>query len=165
MTARLTTRGIIANKEIYKQIRINNFLMRTSIRKTKKGCILWKGYKNKTGYGELRGFDKKTCLAHRFSYEYFFGKFNKKLFVCHSCDNPLCVNPDHLFLGNPKINAQDRILKNRIRIKGYKLKISQVKKIKNLIKEDISLKIIANKYSIHIATVRLIKRGKIWKNI
>lgn len=81
-------------------------------KRVKNGCWEWQKYKNEWGYGRLRHNGKKV-LAHRASYEVFKGDFDKNLLVCHSCDNPSCVNPDHLFLGTNKDNVDDCISKGR----------------------------------------------------
>lgn len=67
------------------------------------GCWLWDGPKNGNGYGKIGAY-----LAHRASYEAFFGEFDKKLCVLHSCDTPACVNPDHLSLGTQTDNMRQR---------------------------------------------------------
>lgn len=74
-------------------------------------CWIW-DTQQKHGYGQLRAFGK-LYRAHRFSYELHFGPIPEGLFVCHKCDNPPCVNPDHLFLGTAKDNIQDMIAKGR----------------------------------------------------
>lgn len=78
----------------------------------KTRCWNWTGYKTELGYGRLRLNNKKT-LAHRASYEIFVGKIPDKKLVCHKCDNPSCLNPDHLFLGTNNDNVQDRVKKGR----------------------------------------------------
>ena len=75
-------------------------------------CWLWTGYKNGSGYG-IVGRSHKTFLAHRYSYEKHNGEIPRGILVCHKCDTPACVNPDHLFLGTYKDNAQDCSIKGR----------------------------------------------------
>ncbi len=102
----------------YLEMRIDSFKRRVSKRKTKRGCILWKGAINKQGYGQtVLWLNNERIAAHRLSYIINRGEFNRKLNVCHKCDNPSCVNPDHLFLGTAKDNVQDMIKKGRRRLK------------------------------------------------
>lgn len=75
-------------------------------------CWIWKGAKIGRGYGYFRT-GKKCTHAHRFAYEYTYGAIPNELKVLHKCDNPLCVNPNHLFLGTNKDNTQDMITKGR----------------------------------------------------
>ena len=73
-------------------------------------CWLWQGSKDKNGYGYFK--DKKTYKAHRYSY--LLHKGDVGLYhVLHKCDNPSCVNPDHLFLGTNKDNMIDKVNKQR----------------------------------------------------
>lgn len=79
-----------------------------------KGCWLWTGSKNRQGYGETM-FRKRHLRANRVAYELANGPIPEGLMVLHSCDNPPCVNPDHLFLGTGTDNMQDCIRKGRTR--------------------------------------------------
>jgi HNH endonuclease len=78
----------------------------------KNKCWEWFGNRNPSGYGMI-GYLATQVLAHRVSWEVHRGKIPKGLFVLHRCDNPPCVNPNHLFVGTCKDNAQDMILKGR----------------------------------------------------
>jgi hypothetical protein len=85
-------------------------------------CWNWIGAK-RNGYGCIK-IDKKSIATHRLSYEMHKGLIPEGLFVCHSCDNPSCVNPDHLFTGTNSDNMIDAMNKYRIIIpKGIKFKI------------------------------------------
>jgi hypothetical protein len=75
------------------------------------GCWIWKGTKNKQGYGVFRT-NRKTKFVHRYLYEIFIGKLGDYL-GCHSCDTPECVSPIHVFPGTQKDNIQDSVSKGR----------------------------------------------------
>ena len=77
------------------------------------GCWEWIGGKNNIGYGMFRDGDKMRT-AHRVSYELFNNtKIPKYMCVCHTCDNPLCINPNHLWLGTRQDNYKDMVNKGR----------------------------------------------------
>lgn len=96
-------------------------------------CWNWKGTKGPGGYGKIadESGEGRHIQAHRASYIVHVGKIPKGMLVCHHCDNRLCVNPRHLFLGTVQDNNQDKVNKRR---HPRKLSESQVREIRKLAK-------------------------------
>lgn len=150
---------------------IQRFLSKFSKRKNQ--CWMWSGG-IANGYGSF-SIGKKKFSAHRISFEIFVNKdFNKTLYVCHKCDVPLCVNPDHLFLGTQQENVNDREQKGRggsKKIKGELHWNNKVTKIKVLaIRKEYNSKTIpmwelARKYNITVSAVWSIINHRTWKGI
>lgn len=85
-----------------------------SIPEPNSGCWIWEGWAGtgRSEYGRVR-VNARPLLAHRLSFAAFNGDLRSEHLVCHRCDNRLCVNPDHLFLGNHTTNALDMVRKGR----------------------------------------------------
>jgi len=151
----------------------NSILQKRFFSKFQKGsineCWNWMGCKNKKGYGYL-GICGKNIRAHRFSYELHKGAIPKGLLVCHTCDNPSCVNPKHLWLGTNFDNMRDMVLKKRTSKKHgeqhhrSKLTKQQVEEIRNLYNLHIySLREISIKFNTAFQNIWFICKGKSWK--
>lgn len=133
------------------------------------GCMEWIGSLS-YGYGNILGREKKKIiLAHRLSYEIHYGKFDESLCVCHTCDNPRCVAPEHLFLGTKKDNSDDMFAKNRNHHlageenKNAKLTIKQVNEIRNKLMDGSAASILAKEYGVSDIHIRRIKHKQSWK--
>lgn len=99
----------------YKQsngVRVPSKTLDNNVVAAENGCILWQSPRNKGGYG-LVTFEKKQMFAHRLAWQRAYGPIPEGLHVCHHCDTPACVNPNHLFIGSDADNQRDKTLKGR----------------------------------------------------
>ena len=130
------------------------------------GCHIWDGCLDRQGYGVVR-FRGKNNYSHRLIYEFAKGSIPEGVFVCHHCDTPSCMNPDHLFLGTQKDNMADCINKGRKAIGSdvglSKLTESQVLEIRTLIQKGIIQREIAKDFGVHYATISDINTGRTWE--
>lgn len=84
-----------------------------SVEVQSNGCWLWRGSPEKRGYGRFYMNGNHNVRAHRAAYVLFRGEIPAGMLVCHSCDNPGCVNPAHLWLGTGSDNMRDMVAKGR----------------------------------------------------
>jgi hypothetical protein len=80
-----------------------------------EGCWEWKPRPGHPGYGQFSITGRNRIYAHRYVWQSLRGAIPEKMMVCHTCDNPRCVNPDHLFLGTNSDNQRDSSAKGRHR--------------------------------------------------
>lgn len=134
-------------------------------RREENGCIVWTGKPLiEHGYGRLR-VNGKAVRAHRYAWEMVNGPIPGGLFVCHRCDNRMCVNPAHLFLGTAHDNQIDMVNKGRHsggRRKGAP-RIDQNKKIEilRMRREGASLYAISRKFGICLSYAHDIAKGRV----
>ena len=146
----------------------DRFFAKVFVPKGPNACWEWTASKCKDGYG-LFSVNGKLTNAHRFSYQFFCGEITGKMFTCHKCDNPGCVNPKHLFLGTPKDNMLDKVKKNR-QAKGSKngkskLKENDILEIRKMLNSGSTGREIAKQFGIHPSIITRIKHGGIWSHV
>ena len=132
-------------------------------------CWLWTGALGRGGYGRAtaaRGKKNRSELAHRLSHKLFKGPIPKGMFVCHTCDNPRCVNPDHLWLGTRQDNVDDMVSKGRslrgTRNPHARLNPQQVREIRRRVAEGENRKDIQEEYGIAPSTLHSIIKRVSW---
>lgn len=137
-----------------------------SVPEPNTGCWLWEGPYHSKGYGIL----SVRRYAHRVSYAVYRGPIPDGMFVCHRCDTPPCVNPDHLFLGTPLDNMRDMARKGRANRRwqhpGFgtahpksKLTSDQVAEIRRL-RGTVAQSELARRFGVSGATVCHVQTGK-----
>lgn len=132
------------------------------------GCMNWLRAKGKDGYGHIY-YEGKHCRAHRVIWQHFNGSIPTGLFVCHTCDNPLCCNEKHLFLGTPLDNSRDMVEKGR-QIKGSQqpntsLTEGQVIEMRKAYADGTPLSELAEIYPTSRSGIGHIVMGRRWKYV
>lgn len=132
------------------------------------GCWSWEG-EVIGGYGRMY-FDNRTRLAHVISWYLFSGSWPKAgQLICHTCDNRLCTNPAHLYLGNYKTNTRDRMMRQRCAVGDRNgraaLTSEQVEQIRSKYTTEDNFEAIAREYGITGASVSNILNRKTWKHL
>ena len=135
-------------------------------------CWEWTGSVRRGGYGHIGTNGRKTESSHRIAWKLFRGDVPAGMYVCHSCDNPPCVNPAHLWLGAPSDNVQDCLSKGRrIGASGEKHKdailteknVLRIRRIYAMGKHTQSE--IGKRFGVSPRTVSDAVRGNTWKDL
>lgn len=139
---------------------------------TDSGCWEWSASRTnlRGGYGQVR-VGKKLWKAHRAAYAAWVGPLQPGLYVCHKCDNPPCINPDHLFQGTAAENNQDKARKGRAAFPvlpgemspNAKLTWAQVREIRRRLAEGESGAALGREFGTTKENVWRIKTQKAWK--
>lgn len=131
-------------------------------------CWEWKASLNRYGYGQLT-VNHRPVGAHRMAYEFTYGCLLPIIDVLHSCDNPPCCNPGHLFLGTQQINMQDREAKRRTKMgedcSFAKLSEKDIVFIRKKIKTGMSQGQLAKEFQVCQTNIHKIIKNKTWKHI
>ena len=143
------------------------------------GCWIFQGAKNCHGYGMI-GLGKRSDgieRCHRVSYRHFIGEIPKGMFICHKCDVPACVNPEHLFIGTPKDNHTDMRNKNRhsnpprnphdcgVKRHNSVLNDGLVKIIRNAYDKGNSMYYLAQKLGVSQSCISKAVKRETWKHV
>lgn len=149
-----------------------------SIPEPNSGCWIWLGATRPTPSGALYGMltvgsvrdgTNRKVAAYRASYEAYRGAIPRGLCVCHSCDNSLCVNPDHLFVGTQKVNIDDCVRKGRKAPQdgennsSAKITAADAAAIKRRLLQGQSRSAIASEMSVSVHIVKHISLRRSWR--
>lgn len=133
------------------------------------GCWEWSGSKNQDGYGRVR-WNSRLESAHRVSYELYKGTYEKTKHICHTCDNPSCINPDHLWLGDYKSNNLDKKTKGRAignsmpGIEHPKHKLTE-EEVVEIFHADGTQSSLATRFNVSPTLIWKIKAKRCWKHL
>lgn len=138
--------------------------------KDESGCWIWTASCAGKGYGQIKlPGTRRQIYAHRLSYLIHKGELPDAKHICHTCDNPKCVNPDHLFVGTSQDNHDDMKAKGRHtygeKSATVKSTTKEVLQMKAMIKAGVPQTKIAALFGLHQTTISKINRAERWKHL
>jgi hypothetical protein len=142
-----------------------------AVDKIEGGCWLWKGNQTSNGYSVFPITESFTIHAYRFAYAAWKGEIPRRMCVMHSCDNRLCVNPEHLRLGTHKENTQDALSKGRMALGEANGKSKATEAMVHAIRADYKgpqygeLARLCRRYGLAPTTIKKIVTGVTWKHV
>lgn len=154
--------------EKYSEDLVRRFLARPVL-VDEVGCWIWTGSRTKGGYGKIRS-GNRSIYAHRLSIFVHRGVDPDGFSVCHHCDNPSCINPDHLFASTTRGNSEDAHWKGRLgrnQLRGdengnSKLRAADIPIIRS---SSATLGELGKRYGVHATAIGMAKRRKTWRHI
>lgn len=149
-----------APKEQFDHDAIWSRLVANSQRNPDTGCLEWTKHRTKDGYGVIYTHGKHVNRVHRLAYQIKRGPIPDGLVVRHMCDNPRCLEIDHLELGTQKQNSEDRLIRGKI---SGKLSREDAAFIKRKLTEGAAPQDLATAFGVSGATISNIKNNRTWK--
>lgn len=135
------------------------------------GCWAWAGMTNgPAGYGQIYHGRKNRFFVHRFSYEFHFGPIPDNLQVCHSCDNPGCCRPSHLFLGTQADNIADMDAKGRRKTTVFRGEdsanalLTEVA-VREIRKSEDPRRVLALRFNVTPRCIKAVRGRQNWKHV
>lgn len=174
---------------------LDRFMEKIDKASSPRGCWLWTAAKSHNGYGFFKESPRQMTKAHRFAYAQWVAPIPDGLLVCHHCDTPACVNPEHLYVGTQKQNRGDAVDRGRTAtglrsgmhthpearqygkradtsawLRGEQVSLSKVteqdvREIRRLRSEGIRNDELALRYGVDRHTITSITSGRTWKHV
>ena len=134
-------------------------------RRAPNGCLLWHGAKLQAGYGVL-AVEGVRKLAHRAAWEEAHGAIPKGMQVCHHCDTPNCIEPEHLFLGTQADNMADKRRKRRHSFgeKHYRARFTEAQ-AREIATSDVPAAALAKRFGVRPHHITRIRTGERWSHL
>lgn len=131
---------------------------------SKTGCWNWTGPTTRGGYGAFK-MQQKSMAASRAAMILLRGVDPSGMFVCHTCDNPRCINPDHLFLGTPADNAADRDAKGRTKSGPSAQQRLTEEQAQFILRSSMRNVDLARRFGVSERAICDVRRGRTWRRL